>query len=46
MKGKLNIHYNDDGDYLEIFTKTGGQVMEKLLRRALLYLKTKKQMKL
>lgn len=23
MKGKLNIHYNEEGDYLEIFTKTG-----------------------
>ena len=22
MKGKLSIHYDDEGDYLEIFTKT------------------------
>ncbi len=23
MKGKLSIYYDEDGDYLEIFTKTG-----------------------
>ncbi len=23
MKGKLSIHYDEIGDYLEIFTKTG-----------------------
>ena len=23
MKGKLSIHYDEEGDYLEIFTKTG-----------------------